>query len=148
MVGDVNQARLAESELVIGFGGGRRFDLGGMVIEPGATRQGGWCAITITELRPSRWLVTATGSAENSAMQWKSPEHSSVGRNWGKAPSLVEGISARIIVPLSAKKARAWALDERGEHKGQLLLEPNDGGHAVLVISPQYKTVWYEVDAR
>ncbi len=63
----------AKSKAVIGFGRGKRFDLGGMVIEPGATRQDGWCAITVTELQPSRWLVTATGSAENTGMQWKNP---------------------------------------------------------------------------
>jgi hypothetical protein len=137
----------AKSKAVIGFGGGKRFDLGGMVIEPGATRQDGWGMITATELQPSRWLVTATGSAENAAMQWKNPEHSSVGRNWGKAPSLVEGISARITVPLSAEKAKAWALDEHGEHKEQILLEPSARDHAVLVIGPQHKTLWYEVKA-
>ena len=138
----------AKSKAVIGFGGGKRFDLDGTVIEPGATRQNGWCAITVTELQSGCWLVTATGSAENTAMQWKNAEHSSVGRNWGKAPSLIEGISARITMPLSAKKAKGWALDERGEHKEPLSLEPDEGGHAVLVIGPEHKTLWYEVSEK
>ena len=43
-----------KSKAVIGFGGGKRFDLGSMVIEPGATHQDGWSPITITELQPSR----------------------------------------------------------------------------------------------
>ena len=135
------------SKAVIGFGGRKRFDLDGVVIEPGTTRQDGWCAITVTELQPHRWLVTATGFVENTDMQWKNSEHSSVGRNWGRAPSLVEGIPGRITVPLSAKSAKAWALDERGQHANQIHVQSGEDGHAVLVVGPQHKTLWYEIAA-
>ena len=138
----------AKSKAVIGFGGGKRFELGGFVIEPGATRQDGWSAITATEAEPRRWLITATGYVENTDMQWKNPEHSSVGSNWGKAPSLVEGIPARITLPMPAKQVEAWTLDERGQRKTKLAVEPDAGGHAVLVIGPQHKTLWYEVTTK
>jgi hypothetical protein len=46
------------------------------------------------------------------------------------------------------EKAKAWALDEHGVHKEQILLELNASGHAVLVIGPQHKTLWYEVEAK
>ena len=95
----------AKSKAVIGFGGGKRFELGGFVIEPGATRQDGWSAITATEAQPRRWLITATGYVENTDMQWKNPEHSSVGRNWGKAPSLVEGI--RLASPCRCPRSKS-----------------------------------------
>ncbi|MGA2137822.1 MAG: beta-galactosidase [Verrucomicrobiia bacterium] len=138
----------AKSKAVIGFGSGKRFELGGFVIEPGATRQDGWSAITATEAQPRRWLITATGYVENTDMQWKKPGHSSVGRNWGKAPSLVEGIPARITLPMAAKQVEAWTLDERGQRKTKLAVDPDAGGHAVLVIGPQHKTLWYEVTAK
>jgi len=66
----------------------------------------------------------------------------------GKTPSLVEGISTHITVPLSAEKARAWALDEHGEHKEPLPIESDACGGAVLAIGPRYKTLWYEVKAK
>ncbi len=135
----------AKSKAVIGFGGGKRFELGSLVIEPGPTRQNGWSAITVTEAQPRRWLITATGYVENTDMQWKNPERSSVGGNWGKAPSLVEGIPAHITLPMPARQVEAWTLDERGQRKTKLAVETNDGGHAVLVISPLHKTLWYEV---
>src|SRR5213078_382393 len=85
-----------KSKAVIGYGGGRRFDLGGVMVEPGASRQDGWSCITITatqgDLKKGRILVTATGLVENENMKWKSPAHESVGRDWGTAPSRAEGI--------------------------------------------------------
>ena len=54
-----------------------RHHLGGLVIEPGQTRQDGWIALTLTAIEgdlataPSRWLITATGYVENTDMAWK-----------------------------------------------------------------------------
>src|SRR5262249_33646203 len=90
----VNTAR---SKAVIGCGGGKRFELGDVVIEPGATAQSGWSVITLTAKDgdlargPARLFLTVTGYAENTGMVWKSPAKESVGRNWGQAPSRVEG---------------------------------------------------------
>ena len=69
----------------------------------------------------------------------------SVGKDWGEAPSLVEGIPARITLPLPAKAAEAWALDERGQHKTQLPVQADATGSAVVTIGPQSETLWYEV---
>ena len=77
------------SKAVVGYGGGHRYELGGLVIEPGQTRQDGWSARTLTAMEgdlataPSRWLITATGYVENTDMGWKDAEHTSVGSNWG-----------------------------------------------------------------
>lgn len=140
------------SKAVIGFGGGKRFDLGGVVIEPGQTLQDGWCAITLTVMKgslqgsaPLSVLVTATGYAENTDMGWKDETKSSVGRNWGRAPSLVEGIPARITLPILAEGLEVWALDERGQRKERLRVETDAQGKAVIEIGPQYKTLWYEI---
>jgi hypothetical protein len=138
------------SKAVIGYGGGKRFNLGGVVIGPGATRQDGWCAITLTVLEgdlakgPARLLVTATGYAENTGMKWKSDKKDSVGDDWGKAPSLVEGIPVRLILPIKAVKA--WVLDERGRHKAALPVRAGKDGKAILRLGPQRQTIWYEIE--
>ncbi|MFA0767745.1 MAG: hypothetical protein OXFUSZZB_001073 [Candidatus Fervidibacter sp.] len=153
------------SKAVIGFAGGKRFELGGVVIEPGQTMQDGWCAITLTVMdgslptrpssrvpRPVRLLITATGYAENTDMGWKEvpgyPPKSSCGRNWGRPPSLVEGVPATVTLPLPAKRVQAWALDERGQRKSQIPVNADPSGNAVIRIGPQWQTLWYEVEAK
>jgi hypothetical protein len=139
------------SKAVIGYAGNKRFDLGSIVIESASTRQDGWCAITLTALEgkladgPGRILVTATGYAENSDMAWKSAERNSVGRNWGKAPSRVEGISAQIKLPRPAASVHAWTLDELGQRKAPISVRSDSDGHTVLDLGPRWKTLWYEV---
>jgi hypothetical protein len=139
------------SNAVIGYGGGKRFDLGGVILEPGATRQDGWCTVTLTVMEgklpkgPARLLLTATGTAENTGMKWKSAAHDSVGRNWGKAPSLVEGIAARVTLPVPAARARAWVLDERGQRRTVLPVQADGAGKATLTIGPGQRTLWYEI---
>jgi hypothetical protein len=142
------------SKTVIGYVGGKHYDLGNVVIEPGATRQDGWCALTVTAMEgsmasgPARLLITATGHAENTGMKWKSPARDSVGRNWGRAPSLVEGIPARLTLPVSASRVRAWSLDERGQRKDALRVQEVGEGKAALSIGPGQKTLWYEVEIK
>jgi hypothetical protein len=140
-----------KSKAVIGYGGGKRFDLGGVVLEPGSTRQDGWSCVTLTVMEgklasgPARLLVTATGYAENTDMKWKSARHDSVGRDWGKAPSLVEGVGARITLP--RKAVRVWALDERGQRQGALDVKVS-GGKATFTLGPERRTLWYEVELK
>ncbi len=147
----VNTAR---SKAVIGYGGGKRFDLGGVVVEPGATRNGSWSAITLTAIAgkldagPARVLITATGTAENTDMKWKDAARTSVGRHWGTAPLLVEGVPARLTLPLPAPRVRAWALDERGQRKAVVPIQAGGDGKALLMLSPRRHTLWYEVEVK
>jgi hypothetical protein len=142
------------SKAVIGYGGGKRFDLGGVVIEPGKTQQEGWGVITLTVVEgkltggAARLLITATGLVENAGMKWKSAAHDSVGRNWGRPPSLVEGIPARLTLPLPAARTRAWVLDERGHRRTTLAVKAGSDGKATLSIGPESRTLWYEVEVK
>lgn len=142
------------SKAVVGYGAGKKFDLGGVRIEPGPTMQDGWSAITVTVMdgdlasRPVRLLITATGRAENTRMGWKNAELTSVGGDWGEAPTLVEGIPARITLPLPAKSAKAWPLDERGQRRSPLPVASSPSGLALLTIGPQHQTLWYEVEVK
>lgn len=140
----VNTAR---SKAVIGYGGGRRFELGPVILEPAQGLQDGWSAITLTEQAPGRWLLTATGYAENTGMKWKNPERSSVGRDWGEAPSRVEGVVARLTWRAAPDQVQAWALDERGQRREPVPVKPAPGGPAgaLLQLGPQWRTLWYEV---
>ena len=138
------------AKCVVGFVDGRSFSLGGVTIAPGKTVQD-WCTVAL-ELRegesfsgPARALLVATGFAENTGMDWKTPERNTVGRDWGKAPSRVEGIPATITLPVAAARVKAWALDEKGQRSAELPVK-DSAGKAELFIGPEYKTLWYEVE--
>ncbi|MBM3861193.1 MAG: hypothetical protein FJ395_16315 [Verrucomicrobia bacterium] len=125
------------AKVVVGYARGRAFDLGNGVRVAPRTE---WSAIALTEMKPRRWLVTATGYAENTGMGWKNAEKTTVGRDWGKAPSLVEGVAATITLPRAAK---AWALDERGQRRSEVPVR-----NGTIEIGPQHRALWYEVEAR
>jgi hypothetical protein len=127
---------------VTGEIGARVFKLGNVTIAPqDGTR---WATIQASVIEGNdfksarRVLITATGKTANTDMKWKSEAHDSVGRDWGHAPSLVEGIAAKITLPNS--KLKAWALDERGQRRAEAAMS-----NGVLEIGPQYRTLWYEV---
>lgn len=147
------------SKAMVGFGGGRRLDLGdGVIVEPGNTRQNGFSVITLTvkqgtfssQLRqPTQVLITATGYVQNTDWGWEElgDNRVTLRTNWGRAPSLVEGISARITLPMPAIAVRVYALDEQGRRKAIVPVVRGMGGRAVFEIGARYRTLWYEVVA-
>ncbi len=149
LVWDTKNARAivdtARSKALIGKVG-EPVQLGGVKIAPGESMQH-WSVIQITVLEgpdfksAHRVLVTATGYAENSGMKWHDEAKSTVGRDWGHAPSLVEGIGGTITLP-PGRNWKAWALDETGVRKTEVPVA--DGA---LRIGPQWKTLWYEMEA-
>lgn len=126
---------------------GETIELGSVKITPGATRQH-WATITASVLQGAdfksarRILVTATGDTENADVQWKNTEKTSV-TSWGKGPSAVEGIPAVITLPAGAKW-KAWALDERGQRGAEVRLQ-QAGGETRLTLSPDQRTLWWEI---
>ncbi len=147
------------AKAVVGFGGGRVFDLGdGVTVAPGTTRQNGFGVITLTvkqgtlSANPSQtvqMLITATGYVQNTNWGWEElgDNRVTVRNNWGTSPTLVEGIPARITLPMPASMVQAWALDERGARKTRLPVAADSQGRAVIDIGAQYRTLWYEVTA-
>ena len=134
------------SKAVIGFAERRSYDLGGIGIEFGALKQGfGMIQLTVLDgadfQSARRILVTAVATAENTGMQWKDVNRDSVGSQWGHAPSLVEGVPAKIRL-LPGGKWKAWALNERGQRREGVALQEN-----TLEIGPESKTLWYELTA-
>lgn len=146
------------SKAVIGFGAGRRFDLGeGVLVEPGASHRN-WSVITLTvragvlkaggAAKSARLLLTATGFAQNSGwnLQELSDHRITLGNQWGQPPSLVEGIPAKVVLPLPAAKTKAWALDSSGHRRVQVKVRAGSRGQAVIELGRQYQTLWYEVE--
>ena len=129
---------------------GKGHDLSGVVVTPGNNRQR-FAVITLTALdaadfrSPGRILITATGQVENTGMRWTSPAHESVGADWGRRPSLVEGIPAVITFPVAANRLRAFALDEHGRRRRPLTIT-GESPHATLKLGPEQKTLWYEAE--
>jgi hypothetical protein len=140
------------SKVLIGVADKSSCGLGpGVEVTTGQTMQG-WSAITLTVLdgegfkAPARILVTATGYVQNTGMLWKDARHDSVGREWGHAPALVEGIPATIVLPIEAGTTlRAWALDGRGQ-RGREVPVQAAAGRATVIIGPEFKTLWYEIE--
>ena len=94
---------------------------------------------------PASVLVTASGFCQNTHMGWKNAEKTTVGRDWGEAPTLVEGIPTRLTLPAAAERVEAWALDERGHRAARVPVEATEKGRAALTLGPAWRTLWYEV---
>lgn len=137
------------SKAVIGSTVKGPYRLGAVTIAPRANLQN-WAAITLTAMdgadlaAPGRVLVTATGYAENTAMGWKNAEKSTVGREWGRAPALVEGIAANLTLPVPAARLQAWSLDPCGQRLAPLAVR-DEAGRAVVELGPEAGTLWYEL---
>lgn len=146
------------TKAVIGHAMGRRIDLNGIRVEAGKGLQEGWCALAITAVHgrlpereralaePARVLLTATGYVENTGMKWKDADKSSVGRDWGGAPSRVEGVSAQVSFPVPPDHLQAWALDERGQRHRRLPVSAAVLGSSLIELGPEWSTLWYEVE--
>ena len=62
---------------------------------------------------------------------------------WGVAPTLTEGIRAKIMIHTSAD-IEVWALDNTGARVKQVPVS-TEGEYKVFEISPEYRTIWYEI---
>jgi hypothetical protein len=139
------------TKAVLGFSDGGSYDLGGVIIEPGQTRQG-WSTIAITA-REGRSLdgggeawgvIVATGDHENTGQIWKNAQKNSVGRNWGRAPALVETIPATITLPVAPWRVAVWALDANGNRFADVPIQDFEG-KARFRIGESGPTIWYEI---
>jgi hypothetical protein len=142
----------AKTKSVVGYINNRAQQLGNVGIKVAATARN-WATVSLTAMRGSftesdsaaSILVVATGDAENTNMQWKSPAKNSVGAQWGKAPTLVEVIPVTIDLPYASARTKAWILDETGQRKGELPVADN-GGKAQLTLNGTTGSLWYEIE--
>ena len=90
-----------------------------------------------------RLLLAAAGNVENAGMGWND-SHTSVGTRWGSAPTICEGINARVTLAVTNKNAKVYALDGAGAHAIEVPSSLTDGKLS-FAIGPQFKTLWYEI---
>ncbi len=152
------------TKAVIGFAGGKRVELGKVVIEPkeqtlslpGGKEVKGFCVIVVQALdggsldegTAKRILVTATGYSQNSGWNLqlydgKDPLKLTVRNQWGSLPILVEGIGAQIELPYPANQLRAFTLDEKGKPKKGLPVRAIGANRCAFNIGVDWQTLWY-----
>jgi hypothetical protein len=141
------------TKLFTGFGSnGDKQDLDNVVLTLGKTRLN-WATISLVSMNgngfdpaaqsePIKVLVAATGLMQNSDMELQRLEGDRItyGNKTGNAPVLCEGIPFSLQFT-KAKELRCYPLDESGNRR---LAIKSDGNSVVL--SPEYKTVWYEIE--
>jgi len=142
------------TKLFTGFVRGRTFQLGDVSLKIGNTRLD-WATVSMVCLdsdgfgEKGRILVAATG-----AMQNKDAKIEDLGNNritlrnqWGGEPVMCEGIPAEIVLPVAADRVTLYSLDESGNRRGAVPVS-EERGKTQLTLSPEHRTVWYEVDIR
>ena len=163
----VNTSR---SIAVIGFGGGKKFDLGTVVVEPGDSLLNGWSVIALSSLdgmdleHCEKALLVASGYVTNTGMglktygeegellRWAGDNLTEIeiyngrvtcGTTWGSAPTLAEGVPAVINIRTGAE-VRVWALDNIGKRVKEVQVS-SEGSYKSFMIGPEFRTIWYEI---
>lgn len=140
------------TKAVFGFAEGRTVELDGWVFTPGDTSldwlTAGVTAVTGDSLNAAtglRALLITTGRVENTGQEWTDATQTSVGTNWGSAPTLIETVPLTVTVPHPASRVSAWALDPTGARANALTVAA-DGSHARLQLGQNGTTLWYEIE--
>jgi hypothetical protein len=138
------------SKMATGILGGYILTLGELKINvPQAGNNFAALALSSLDSKPipasNSLLLTAVGKAENIGMGWNATRDS-VGTNWGRGPTNIEGIAAEVQILTDAPSAKVFALDNTGARKSQI---PSTLRAGVLrfSIAPRWKTTWYEIAA-
>ncbi len=128
---------------------GRSFKLGDWKLTFGKPQQD--YAIVVATSRDGRpletsqsVLIAAVGHAENQNMGWNA-DRTSVGKKWGKGPSIVNGIPLTVVLPPSQKARTLFALDGSGHRTATIPLVRLPDGSWKANLGPQWKTLWYEL---
>lgn len=137
---------------LIGYVADREWELGNIAITSGSMDMD-WCTMILTAQNGSlenlksgaSILLVSTGRIENQNMGWTDHTRRSLGRYWGDGPVMVETIPAEITLPIPADRVEAWALDALGQRMSPLKIDKNNG-HAIISISGDEGTLWFEID--
>jgi len=136
------------AKAVVGHCTGKTTKLGGVEFDVKSNpRNFAVLTLNAVDARPlaqsRRLLLTAAGNVENTGMGWNA-DHTSVGTRWGSAPTVCEGIAARVTLTNGARTARVHALDGTGARAAEVPATLA-AGRLSFDIGPQFKTLWYEI---
>ncbi len=132
---------------IVGFVGGQSLDLRENTFNFGSFGNG-FASLTLTSTdsksieNSARALLTVMGKAENQGMGWNA-NRTSVSDQWGKGPSLVEGIPCEISLVTDGPR-KVWVLDGNGRRGKEIPVKYSEGKTS-FTIGPEYQTAWYEV---
>ena len=141
-------------KLFAGYADGREVRLGHVSLAVGETETG-WAVVSLVsryatgfgEKGKANILVAASGCAGNagskvvrvSATKVKITER-------GHAPVMAEGVPCRLTLPAAPGRVRCWALGPDGMRAAVVQPAPAaDGAATILRLSPECRTLWYEV---
>ena len=129
----------------VGYIGGKKIALGSVSVEMDTTKYN-WATITLTSLdgkpveESSKVLLIAAGRVENSDWKWDD-KFTTLGGDWGEAPTRAEGIPAKIILS-NMDRFKVHALDPTGKEVAEVRVWKK-GPDQIINIGAQYKTLWY-----
>ncbi len=144
-INSVYRINAPSARAAVGYIGGKNIELGNVTIAMDTTKFN-WATITVTSLdgkdleQSSRILLVAAGRVENTGWKWNE-EKTSLGGDWGKAPTIAEGIPA-LLVFRGMPEFSVFALDPAGNQVTEVPVT-NRGGDRTFGIGAQYKTLWY-----
>ena len=145
----------ANTKLFTGFSAdGEKYDLDSVVLTMGKTRLN-WATISAVSMngngfdpaqsqdKPIRILVAATGLTQNTGLELEfTGDRVTYGNRAGREPVLCEGIPFSLQF-VKARSVRCYPLDESGNRRAEVKTEGNN-----VVLSPEHKTVWYEIEVQ
>lgn len=146
------QVNTDRTKAVIGFIENTEYILDNVHLVTGSLRQD-WATLAITAQHGSfsqldagaSFLAVATGKVENTGMQWTDASQTSVGRNWGRAPVLIETVPFSLQLPVETSRVRAWALSPTGTRAKPLEIRPIEGA-SLVVVEEDAGTLWFEIE--
>ena len=133
------------AKVAAGYIGGKTIGLGNVTVQMDTTKHN-WAVITLTSLdgkpvnESSKVLLVAAGRVENTDWKWDD-KFTTLGGDWGKAPTRAEGIPAKISLS-DMPGFSVFALDPKGRETVELKTG-SKGGKQIINIGSQYKTIWY-----
>jgi hypothetical protein len=133
------------ARIAVGYIGGKNIELGSVTIQMDETDYN-WASISLTSLdgkpveESSKILLVAAGRAENTGWKWDE-KFTTLGGDWGSAPSRAEGIPAKLIFR-DMDKFTVHSLDAAGNKVAEIKVSKK-GSDRSFNIGSQHKTLWY-----
>jgi len=141
-----------QTRVAWGFVGGKSLQLGSWQLKFGEIERNYAVAIATSHdgkpLEQSESiLLTLVGNAENRDMGWNA-DRTSVGTDWGEAPTMVNGISVDLTLPIAHPALQVYALTPRGARAQEVRFETGSDGSQTFRLGPKYRTLFYELSRK
>ena len=142
------------SKLFVGYADGREIALGDVSLKVGATETGAAVISLVSRdatgfgaVGKASILVAASGIAANEGAKIVRVSDKAVRLlDRGHAPVCAEGIPFELTLPAAPSRVKCWALGPDGSRKGEAPRRDAGGGRTALGLSPELRTLWYEVE--